>query len=225
MGWFSDFLTSSLGRKVVMSLSGLFLMLFLVIHLIGNLQLLAGDGGEKFNVYTQFMTHNPLIKTISYILYVTILLHAVQGTMIWNYNRQAKGVGYAVKTSANASFASKYMFMLGAVIFIFLVVHLYQFWLQMKLGNTELVSYGDLTVKNLYVLVTAAYANPLYVLFYVVCMIFLGYHLWHGFQSAFQTLGLNHPKYQKLIFTVGKIYAIIVPAGFAIIPLIMFFSK
>lgn len=225
MGWFSDFLTSSLGRKVVMSLSGLFLMLFLVIHLIGNIQLLAGDGGEKFNIYTQFMTHNPIIKTISYILYVTILLHAVQGTFIWAYNRQSKGVGYAVKTRANASWASRYMFMLGVVIFVFLVVHLYQFWLQMKLGNTAMVSYGEEPVKNLYILVEAAFTNIFYVVFYVVAMIFLGYHLWHGFQSAFQTLGLNHTKYNKVIEVVGKFYAVAVSAGFAIIPLIMYFSK
>lgn len=225
MGWFSDFLTSSLGRKLVMSVSGLFLMLFLVVHLIGNLQLLAGDGGQKFNVYTQFMTHNPLIKTISYILYLTILLHAVQGALIWAFNRSAKGVGYAVNTGANASFASRYMFMLGAVIFIFLIVHLYQFWLQMKLGNTAMINYGDEQVKDLYTLVSSAYANLFYVLFYVVSMVFLGYHLWHGFQSAFQTLGLNHPKYNGLIQLTGKIYAVVIPTGFAIIPLIMYFSK
>lgn len=200
-------------------------MLFLVVHLIGNLQLLAADGGQKFNVYTQFMTHNPLIKTISYVLYLTILLHAVQGTLIWAYNKSAKGVGYAVKTGANASLASRYMFMLGAFIFIFLIIHLYQFWLQMKLGNTAMINYGDEQVKDLYTLVSSAYANLFYVLFYVVSMVFLGYHLWHGFQSAFQTLGLNHPKYNGLIQLTGKIYAVVIPAGFAIIPLIMYFSK
>ena len=91
MGWFTKFLTSSIGRKLVMSLTGLFLIIFLIVHLAGNLQLLYDDGGVQFNLSAEFMTSNPLIKTVSYLLYAFILIHALQGWAIWRKNRQARG--------------------------------------------------------------------------------------------------------------------------------------
>ncbi|MEZ5057263.1 MAG: hypothetical protein R2879_09520 [Saprospiraceae bacterium] len=121
MSWFSHFLTTSIGRKLIMSLTGLFLILFLVVHLVGNLQLLLDDGGEKFNMYAHFMTQNPLIKTISYSLYAFILIHAFQGFALWRKNRNARGVGYAVNNTravGTSAFASKNMGWLGTVIFI-----------------------------------------------------------------------------------------------------------
>ncbi|HMQ47762.1 MAG TPA: succinate dehydrogenase cytochrome b subunit [Saprospiraceae bacterium] len=228
MNWFFNFLTSSIGRKVIMSLTGLFLILFLVMHLIGNLQLLEGDGGEKFNLYAKFMTTNPLIKTISYLLYASILLHAFQGWALWRKNRAARGdARYAVKVTravnTNSNFASG-MGWLGTIIFIFLLIHLYQFWLQMKIGNVGMATYDGETVKDLYTLVALAYENPLYVIFYVVSMLVIAFHLYHGFQSAFQTLGLNHKKYSPLIHFLGKAYAILVPLGFAIIPVWMYLN-
>ena len=95
--WFANFLTSSIGKKLLMSLSGLFLILFLPVHLIGNLQLLTKDAGVSFNLYSYFMTHNPLIKTVSYLLYFSILLHTIQGLLLWRKNKKARGnIGYAV---------------------------------------------------------------------------------------------------------------------------------
>lgn len=227
MSWFSNFLTSSIGRKVIMSLTGLFLIIFLVIHLIGNLQLLSPDDGMSFNIYAYFMTHNPLIKTVSYLLYAFILIHAVQGWMLWSKNRKARGgQKYAVKNTravGTNSFAASNMGWLGTIIFIFLVIHMYQFWLQMKLGNTPLVTYEGHEVKDLYTIVMDAYSNIGYVIFYVVSMVVVAYHLLHGFQSAFQTLGLNHRKYTPFIKGVGLVYSILVPLGFAIIPLYMYF--
>lgn len=227
MSWFSDFLTSSIGRKVVMSLTGLFLILFLVVHLAGNLQLLYDDGGEKFNLYASFMTTNPLIKTISYLLYASILLHAIQGWLLWSKNRQARGSQrYAVKVNrvvGTNGFAANNMGWLGTIIFIFLLIHLYQFWLQMKLGKLEMANYAGQEVKDLYTPVRLAYKNPAFVVFYVLSMIVIAFHLLHGFQSAFQTLGINHNKYTPLIKGVGKIYAILIPLGFAIIPVYMYF--
>lgn len=225
MSWFSTFLTSSVGRKLVMSLTGLFLISFLVIHLIGNLQLLIDDGGEKFNVYAKFMTTNPVIKLTSYLLYAGILLHAVQGWLLWRNNANARNTKYAVKVTRTVntnSFASRNMGWLGTVIFIFLLIHLYQFWLQMKMGALEKVLYQDVEVNNLYAVVAEAFQNPVYVLFYVISMIVIAYHLLHGFQSSFQSLGLNHQKYSPLIRTVGRIYAIVVPLLFALIPIYMY---
>ena len=227
--WFGKFLTSSIGRKVVMSLTGLFLIVFLVVHLLGNLQLiLAQDGGQTFNEYAYFMTHNPVIKFTSYGLYAFIIIHAIQGLLLAYYNRQARGdVRYAVKVNrtAGASKSSIWMGSLGTVILIFIIIHMAQFWLQMKLGNTEMVTYDGEPVKDLYTLVAAVYENPLFVIFYVVAMVFIAFHLWHGFQSAWQTLGLNHRKYTPLIKAVGYAYSVLIPLGFASIPVIMFLRQ
>ena len=228
MSWFSMFLTSSVGRKLVMSLTGLFLISFLAIHLIGNLQLLIDDGGKKFNIYAKFMTTNPLIKTTSYLLYASILVHAFQGWLLWRKNSNARSTKYAVqvtRTVNTSSFASRNMGWLGTVIFVFILIHLYQFWLQMKLGNLPIATYDGEEVKNLYAIVSEAYSNPVYVVFYVVSMVFIGYHLLHGFQSAFQTLGLNHNKYSPLIRTVGRVFAIVVPLAFAVIPIFMYLQR
>ncbi|MBX2891962.1 MAG: succinate dehydrogenase cytochrome b subunit [Saprospiraceae bacterium] len=228
MSWFTRFLSSSLGQKFVMALTGLFLMLFLVIHLLGNLQLLKDDGGEAFNTYAFFMTHNPLIMFISYTLYAFIVWHAVQGILLWLSNKSARGNNrYAVQYSRPEERPSRNMAWLGIVILVFLMLHLYQFWLQMKLGKLPPVDVAayDHPVQNLYIPVAEAFSNPFYVVFYVLCMVVVGFHLWHGFWSSFQTLGLNHRRYTPLIKTVGYIYSVAIPAGFALIPLWMYFSK
>lgn len=226
LGWLSKFLTSSIGRKLVMSLTGLFLISFLVVHLAGNLQLLAGDGGDAFNAYAYFMTHNPLIKTVSYLLYFGILLHAVQGWLLWRKNRAARGSeGYKVKVTRSVgtnSGAASNMGWLGTIIFIFIALHMYQFWLQMKLGNTAYVDVDGQRVKDLYSLVVTAFESPVYVAIYVISMIVIGVHLIHGFWSAFQTLGLNHKKYTSLIRGLGVVISVAIPAGFAIIPIVMY---
>jgi succinate dehydrogenase / fumarate reductase cytochrome b subunit len=224
--WFANFLTSSIGKKLLMSLSGFFLILFLPVHLIGNLQLLTKDAGVSFNLYSYFMTHNPFIKTVSYLLYFSILLHTVQGLLLWRMNRKAKGkIGYAVKAlrgdGTNVKAASN-MAWLGIIIFVFIMVHMYQFWLQMKLGKVPMVDIDGVSYKNLYDPVISAFTNLNFVLFYVISMIIIGIHLNHGFQSAFQTLGLSHKKYTPLIKSIGKAYAFIVPFGFAIIPIIVY---
>lgn len=233
VNWFSRFITSSIGKKVIMSLTGLFLIIFLLVHLVGNLQLLAGDGGQAFNEYAYFMTNNPVIKATSYGLYFFILLHAIQGIVLWRTNKSARGdAGYAVKVNRTAGDTSRIssvnMGALGTVILIFILIHMYQFWAQMKIMDTvSPVTYAgaDHPVKDLYTLVMSTFENIGFVAFYVVSMGFIAFHLWHGFQSAFQTLGLNHRKYTPLIKAVGKIYSILIPLGFAAIPLYMFLTK
>jgi succinate dehydrogenase / fumarate reductase cytochrome b subunit len=225
MSWFSKFLTSSLGQKFIMALTGIFLMLFLIVHLIGNLQLLKDDGGEAFNSYAYFMTHNPLIKTVSYTLYASILLHAIQGILLYRRNRASRGnIRYAVNHTRSSELASRNMAWLGIVIFVFLVLHMYQFWFQMHWGNLQVVEYDGSThpLKDLYTLVGLSYRSLGYVVFYVLCMAVVGYHLWHGFWSSFQTLGINHPKYQGLIKAVGMLYSVGIPALFALIPVWMY---
>jgi len=226
MSWFSRFLTSSLGRKLVMSLTGLFLISFLVVHLIGNFQLLIDDNGEQFNVYAEFMTTNPVIKTTSYLLYAFILLHAIQGILLWRHNRSSRGpVGYAGKAANGASWASRNMGPLGVIILVFILVHMYQFWLQMKLDAVPDVTIDGKEVKNLYAPVAEVFSNGGFVAFYVLSMVIISVHLWHGFQSAFQSLGLNHKKYTPVIRTIGHAYSVLVPLGFALIPIIFLINK
>ena len=228
MNWLTQYLTSSVGRKLTMSLTGLFLIVFLVVHLLGNFQLLKDDGGEAFNKYTYFMTHNPLIKTVSYGLYFFIILHTIQGLLIWWHNRQSKGQGYAVKAiPPGVNWASQNMALLGTLILFFLIIHMGDFWLKMKMGELSTHTYEDFVngepIADLYSRVSVAFQNPLLVASYVIAQVVLFFHLSHGFQSAFQTIGANHPKYTPFIRGFGWVYAILVPLGFAAIPILFYF--
>ncbi len=225
MNWVTNFLTSSIGRKLIMSLTGLFLILFLIIHLVGNLQLLINDGGKTFNEYAYMMTNNPLIKVVSWGNYFFILLHAFQGILLWRKNAAAKGQKYAVSTSENASWASKNMGPLGLVILAFILLHMWQFWFQMHYVGLPMANYDGLEVSNLYGPVSEAFSQLPFVIFYVACMGFIALHLSHGFQSAFQSMGLNHKKYTPAIKFLGTAYSILVPLGFAIIPVFFFLFR
>lgn len=226
MKWIINFLKSSIGRKLIMSLTGLFLILFLVVHLAGNLQLLKDDGGEAFNTYAYFMTHNPLIKFVSYGLYFLILLHTIQGILLAITNRAAKGSKYAVSTNENASWASKNMAMLGVLIFAFLCIHMGDFWWKMKRNVLQMVDVEgyEFQVADLYGRVYEAYQETWIVIVYIIGLIALAIHLRHGFQSAFTTLGIRHKKYTPIINFIGVAYAFLVPLAFAIIPLYIYFK-
>lgn len=210
-----------------MSLTGLFLVIFLVVHLIGNLQLLYSDGGESFNKYAYFMTNNPLIKASSFGLYFFILLHAIQGIIIALSNRHAKGSKYAVSTNANSTWASKNMALLGTLILAFLCIHMGDFWFRMKAGLLDMAAYDDIDyeVANLYDRVVYSFSQLWIVIIYLIGMVALALHLNHGFSSAFQTLGLNHKKYTPIIEGLGKTFSILVPLAFAIIPVFIYFTK
>lgn len=225
MKWLINFFTSSIGRKLIMSLTGLFLILFLVVHLAGNLQLLKDDAGASFNAYAYFMTTNPLISTIAWGNYFFILLHAFLGLVIWYKNRAAKGSKYAVRSNAEVTWASKNMALLGTLILAFIFIHMGDFWFKMKQDVVPyiMIEGMDHKVKDLYSQVSHTFSNPLMVAAYVVGLATLAFHLWHGFQSAFQSLGINHPKYSPIIKGLGKAYAVIVPLLFAVIPLYYFF--
>jgi len=228
MNWIINFFTSSIGMKIVMSLTGLFLISFLPIHLIGNLQLLKSDGGEAFNTYAYFMTNNPLIKFTSYGLYFFILLHAFQGILLEVMNKKAKSTKYLVKTNTNKSWASNNMALLGILIFAFLCIHMGDFWFKMKMNRLPLIDtyagYEGMGLKDLYTRVSVAFKQLWIVIAYLVGLFALAFHLMHGFQSAFQTLGINHKKYTPIIKFLGMAYSILIPLGFAIIPIYMYFK-
>lgn len=225
MSWVSKTFSSTLGRKLIMALTGLFLILFLVVHLAGNLQLLIPDNGESFNIYAQNMATNPFIKVVSIGNFAFILIHVIYSIALTQSNKSARPVGYAInKSSTNSAWSSRNMGILGTVILIFLLVHLKDFWYEFKFGQIPTAEYNGDTFKNVFAIVSEAYSNIFYVAFYVVAMGFLAFHLSHGFASAFQTLGLNHVKYSPLINKVGIVFSIIVPALFALIPLVLYFK-
>jgi succinate dehydrogenase / fumarate reductase, cytochrome b subunit len=224
MNWFLNFFSSTIGRKLLMALTGLFLILFLVVHLAGNLQLLHADQGKAFNVYARFMTSNPLVVTISIVNFALITLHIVVAILLSRRNRIARGPeGYAVVKNSS-TLTSRNMGILGTLVLVFLVVHLKNFWYETHFGNIEPADYDGDKVKNLFLVVDIAYQQGWYVILYVVSMVVVGFHLYHGFGSAFQTLGLNHVKYNGLIRVVGIAFSIIVPALFALIPILMYFD-
>lgn len=221
MSWVTNFLTSSIGRKLIMSLTGLFLITFLIVHLLGNFQLLADDGGIAFNSYAKFMTTNPVIKFVSFGLYFFILLHTFIGLMLWSKNRAAKGSKYAVspKGQEGVTWASKNMALLGTLVFAFLLLHMGDFWWNMKMDNLSYVEIDGEQTKDLYTKVKASFSQIWIIAAYLLGLLALAFHLWHGFQSAFQTLGLNHPKYTPIIKGLGKLFSIVVPLAYAIIPI------
>jgi succinate dehydrogenase / fumarate reductase, cytochrome b subunit len=210
-----SFYQSSVGKKILMSLAGLFLCSFLVIHLTGNLALFKNDGGEAFNHYSEFMAHNPIIRSTEIILVVGFVLHIFLGTILWFKNRAARPHKYSsYKLSDNTPLASRITMLSGSIVLFFLVVHLKQFFLPSRLlGET-----------NMYKLVLEAFANPFYDLFYLVALVLLAYHLKHAFQSAFQTLGLRKGKYIVLFDAVAVIFWLLIPLGFAAMPIYFFLS-
>ncbi|MDB5272374.1 MAG: succinate dehydrogenase [Chitinophagaceae bacterium] len=230
MNWFISAVSSSVGKKIMMALTGLFLCSFLVVHLIGNLQLLKLDLGLSFNTYAQFMSHNPVIQTISKGNFAIILAHALIALFLTRQNASARPIGYQVKKgSANSTWSSRNMGLLGTILLVFIAVHLYHFWWQVHYGGTiPMREYTDdhgnlVSFTDLYAAVMFAFSNPYIVAFYVFSMIAMGYHLYHGFASAFQSLGLNHVKYNGLIRAVGFLFYFVIPAAYASIPLIIFF--
>ncbi len=226
MSWVTKTLKSTLGRKLIMALTGLFLILFLTGHVSGNMLLFKDDGGEAFNIYAKFMTTNPAVKALSYLTYISVIAHVIYSIILSRHNKAARPVGYAEsKASTNSGLASRNMGILGTIILIFLVVHMQSFWAQMHWGNLPMVIYEGEEYKDLYSIVNFAFQNIFMVIGYVVAMAFLAFHLSHGFASAFQTLGLNHKKYSPAIKTVGQLYCIVVPILFAAMPLYIYFTS
>jgi succinate dehydrogenase / fumarate reductase cytochrome b subunit len=208
-----------------MALTGLFLCFFLVIHLLGNLQLFLPptQAREQFNWYAQLLSNNILIKSVSYVLYLSIIAHACYAIVLSLKKKKANGQTYAYDRRGQvSSWNSRNMGILGTIILLFLIIHLKDFWYQYKFTELPLDSEGR---KDLYTIVFAAYGELWYVIVYEIGLIALGFHLLHGFFSACRTLGLYHPKYVRLIKIVGWVYTLAITLGFMAMPIYVYLNS
>jgi len=211
------FLRSSIGKKVLMSLTGIFLCTFLAEHLVGNLLLFVNDGGKMYEAYSEFLVSNPVIRTIEIVLFASLIWHAVSGGVVWWQNRRARPEQYQeYRLGDSTELASRITMVSGSVLFFFLVIHLGSFFWPLRVTGAE---------HNAYILVQNKFSNPWFSAFYVVALVLLAYHLRHGFQSAFQTLGLRGKHYDGLLNAVAFIFWFLIPLGFALIPVFFYFFR
>jgi succinate dehydrogenase / fumarate reductase cytochrome b subunit len=223
----SNIFSSSIGKKLIMSLAGLFLIIFLVLHLSINITLILCKNTETFNKAATFMGNNPVIQVMEYILFGGLLLHMIYGAILQVQNLLARPIWYKKTNYSQTSFFSKYMLHTSIIITIFLVIHLLDFWIKNEfLGAVHEITYADgKTYHDMGALVIERFKIEWVVIVYVVLLLGLGFHLHHSFQSAFQTLGVNHKTYTPIIKTLGVIYSIVVTGGFMSIPLVIYFLK
>lgn len=221
----SNIFKFSVGKKLIMSIAGLFLISFLLVHLGINLLLLFNGYEEQFNKAAHFMGTNPVIKVMEIVLFGGFLVHMIYGVAVSIQNKMARPVGYKVTNNSQKSFFSKFMFHTAIIVAIFLVLHLLDFYVKAKFieGGVKDISYGgEEPIHDLATLVVARFQILWVVIFYVIALFGLGFHLHHGFQSAFQTIGLNHPVYTPIIKELGVLYTVIVTFGFMAIPVILY---
>jgi succinate dehydrogenase / fumarate reductase cytochrome b subunit len=218
MKW-SELFCSSVGKKWVMSLTGIFLILFLIVHVALNACIWAMDGGVMFNKGAHFMGSNVVPRILEIGLFVGFILHIVQGLMLEFKNRSSRKKGYAVPMGNSGSkWYSRSMGFLGTIILLFLVMHLKDFWIPNRNNQGWLL--GE--EIDLYQKMLEVFSNGWVVLLYVLGCISLAWHLLHGFQSAFRTLGVSNPKYLRMIVATGTAFSIIVPLVFAMMPISMY---
>lgn len=216
----SKLFKTSIGKKLIMGLTGLFLISFLLIHVGINSLIFFNDGGHKFEEAAEFMGSNWLIRTMEVGLMLGLLLHIVDGLLLWAENNKARPVKYAyTNAAANSKWYSRSMGLLGTLLLIFLIIHLKHFWIVSRF--TDAITSGK---QTLYYEMQVVFQSLPVVIVYVLAMVSLSYHLMHGFASAFQSLGLNHKKYTPAIKTIGYGFSIIVPILFALMPIALHFG-
>jgi succinate dehydrogenase / fumarate reductase cytochrome b subunit len=218
MKW-SEFFTSSIGKKFIMSLTGIFLIAFLVVHVGINACIWANDGGEMFNKASHFMGTTVVIRILEVGLFAGLILHIVQGLVLEVQNRNRRKVGYAVKLGNRGSkWYSRSMGLLGTLLLFFLVMHLSHFWVPSRFTDLPTVEVDGKEIANQYADIIRVFQNPWVDILYVLGCASLLYHLLHGFQSAFRTLGVPNGKYIDIIRTVGYVFAVVVSVAFAMMP-------
>jgi len=210
-------LFSSISKKFVMALAGIFLLLFLPVHLSINLLLLKDDP-QSFNQAAHFMATFPLIRIIEIVLILAILMHIIWGIYVQIQNWLARPVGYAARNRSETVFFSRFMIWTGASVMTYLILHFFNFWF-MRLGLVP----GD--PEDFYTVAHNLFRIPAYNYIYLVCFLLLGLHLYHAFKSAFQTLGLNNKFWTPVLKALALIYAIILPSGFAFISLTLWLFR
>lgn len=223
----SNIFNSSIGKKLMMALAGLFLAVFLLVHLGINITLILFEDPRIFNIAAHFMATNILIKVFEVVLFGGIFLHIIYGLIVQVINWMARGKRYKVYNNAQTSFFSKFMIHTALIILVFLVIHLFDFYIKAKFGHghVEEVVYNGKHYHDLGTMVLEKFKILWVDIFYIACFLFLGFHLLHGFQSGFRTLGIDHKVYTPIIKAIGYIYTIIIVVGFSIIPLVVYFTR
>nr|WP_298929651.1 succinate dehydrogenase cytochrome b subunit [uncultured Allomuricauda sp.] len=212
-------------RKTIIAGTGLFLCIFLVVHLSANCILLLPEEIARglYNSYSTTLRESPLIKIVAYLLYLSIILHVVYALLITIRNRKAKPQKYVMNNSKeNSTWTSQNMGLIGTMILLFIVVHLANFWARIKLGMGDTVGLDAVGNVDVYEVTSSLFHNIYYVIFYTVLAIPLALHLYHGFKSAFKTLGFYHKKGFRIVAKIALVYAIIMGVGFGIIPFIVY---
>jgi succinate dehydrogenase / fumarate reductase cytochrome b subunit len=211
---------SSVTKKIIMGLSGIFLVLFLLVHCGLNALVFLNDGGETFLHAAHFMGTNPLMRTLEIGLVIGFLVHIVDGLYLWYQNKKARPVDYNyLNASKNSTWYSRSMGLLGTILLFFLIIHASDFWIPNRMN--QFMTGEEI---NLFQKMSEEFKNPIIVLVYVFACFSLFWHLLHGFKSAFQSLGLNHNKYNGLIHNIGVLFSIIVPLLFAIMPVAFYLN-
>ncbi len=219
MTW-KQFLTSSIGKKFTMGLTGLFLITFLCVHVGVNSCIFLNDGGAVFNEAAYFMSHNWVIRIMELGLFAGLLLHIIQGLLLWRQNSAARPVGYnQSNANKNSKWYSRSMGLLGTLLLFFLIMHLAHFWV-----GTKVALYSGDEEHNLYNKMIEIFSQWWVVVLYVAGVGSLLFHLLHGFQSAFQTMGINHKRYTPIIKKAGIGFSVIVCILFALMPILIFFK-
>jgi succinate dehydrogenase / fumarate reductase, cytochrome b subunit len=222
MKW-SEFFTSSVGKKLVMALTGISLILFLVVHAGINACIWANDGGEMFNKAAHFMGSTIVIRVLEIGLFAGIFLHIIQGYILTAKNNSRRPVGYAVNYGNSGSkWYSRSMGLLGTLILLFLVLHWIHFWIPSRFTGVEETFIDNKPVHDLYALMRTTFSQLWVVIVYVLACISLAYHLMHGFQSSFRTLGVHNNRYIALIKGLGFGFSVIIPLVFAMMPVSMY---
>lgn len=208
-----------------MSLAGLFLITFLLVHLGLNLVLLFDKTRETFDLASHFMGTNPVVKILEVVLFGGFIIHILWGVILFFQNQAARPQGYAIGTSSQESIFSKYMIHTGALVFVFLVIHLIDFWVKSRfVGGVPEINIGGVMYEDLGALVLTKFADPVYSGMYVFLLLFMGFHLDHAFQSALQSIGINHSKYTPFFKALSRFLAIVITVGYITIPLAIYFK-
>jgi succinate dehydrogenase / fumarate reductase cytochrome b subunit len=219
----SGIFTSSIGKKLLMSLAGIFLITFLLVHMGINLLVILFDDPMVYNKAAHFMTSNIIVKIFEIILFGGLLLHVIYALILQIQNWMARPTRYNKANYANTSFFSKFMVHTAAITLVFLVIHFMDFYIKAKFGHAAEIIVDGVTYHDFASEILDKFKMLPYVIFYIAAIIFLGFHLIHGFQSAFKTLGLDHKKYTPAIQALAILYSTVVVAGYSIIPVIIYF--
>lgn len=217
MTW-KQLFTSSIGKKITMALTGLFLITFLIVHAGVNSSIFLNDGGQTFNTIARFMSHNWILRFLEIGLFAGLIVHIIQGLLLWKQNREARPIAYhSNKPQKNSTWYSRSMGILGTLLLLFLIMHISHFFV-----GTKIALYGGDQPHNLFEEMKLVFGEWYIVVAYMLGLIALFWHLLHGFQSAFQTFGLNHKRFTPIIKAAGIGYTVIICILFALMPLSIF---